>query len=275
MASNGDESRGAQYRVAPMQGYDNSSYGEAFADVYDDWYASISDVESTVAALAWMASDTAPSPVVELGVGTGRLAFPLAAAVPEIDLFGIDSSPSMLANAAAKQPPANVHLVEDDMVGGLATVAGTDPFGLVFVAFNTFFNLGSAEAQQACFAAVALRLAPHGRFVIEAFVPDEPARRGDHIEVKTLQTDRVVLSITRYDGQQHVEGQFVEFSESGGVRLRPWSIRYLTPDELDAMATAAGLVLDDRWETFAGEQFTDDSPRHVSVYVPQNGMSRA
>ncbi|MEO6126122.1 MAG: class I SAM-dependent methyltransferase [Ilumatobacteraceae bacterium] len=250
-----------------MQGYDNSSYGEAFADVYDDWYADISDVVATVDALARMAATTAPLPIVELGVGTGRLALPLAEAMPGIDIFGIDSSPSMLAAAAAKGVAANVHLIDGDMVTGLATVADQRPLGLVFVAFNTFFNLGSAATQQACFDAVAARLAPGGRFVIEAFVPDEPARRGDHIEVKSLQTDRVVLSIARYDGQQHVEGQFVEFTESGGVRLRPWSIRYLTPDELDTMAAAAGLTLSDRWETFAGQPFDDDSSRHVSIFM--------
>jgi len=250
-----------------MEGYDNTSYGEAFADVYDDWYGTISDVESTVAALARFAAETAPAAVIELGVGTARLAIPLAQALPDCSVWGIDASPAMLSNALAKHPPENVRLVQGDMVGELATIAAGQPVGLVFVAFNTFFNLASHASQRDCFAAVADRLAPGGRFVIEAFVPDEPARRGDHIEVKSLRSDRVVLSVTRYDGQQHVEGQFVEFTESGGVRLRPWSIRYVTPAELDAMADAVGLVREHRWETFAGEAFDDDSGRHVTVYT--------
>lgn len=258
-----------------MEGYDNSSYGEAFADVYDDWYGEISDVESTVAVLARLGAGTAPAAVIELGVGTGRLAIPLATALPSCTVWGIDSSPAMLAQAAAKSVPSNLRLVEGDMIAQLSTVADGAPVGLVFVAFNTFFNLDSDAAQRSCFAAIARRLAPGGRFVIEAFVPDEPARRGDHIEVKSLQSDRVVLSVTRYDGQQHVEGQFVEFTESGGVRLRPWSIRYASPADLDAMASDVGLVVEHRWETFAGATFDDESGRHVTVYtsppVPHSG----
>ena len=74
--------------------------------------------------------------------------------------------------------------------------------------------------------------------------------------------------MARYNGgQQSDEGQFIEFTETTGVRLRPWSIRYASPAELDSMAAAAGLRCIDRWESFAGEAFTDDSNRHVSVYA--------
>ena len=256
-----------------MEGYDNTSYGEGFADVYDEWYGSISDVDTTVATLTRLASDSAPAPVVELGVGTGRLAIPLATALPGCAVWGIDASPAMLAQASAKGTPANLHLVQGDMVDALATITADRPFGIVFVAFNTFFNLASEDTQRRCFAAVAEQLAPGGRFVIEAFVPDEPARRGDHIEVKSLQSDRVVLSVTRYDGRQHVEGQFVEFTEAGGVRLRPWSIRYVSPAQLDVMAADVGLTVEHRWETFAGEPFDDDSGRHVTVYTSATDRS--
>ena len=250
-----------------MDGYDATSYGEAFADVYDDWYGTISDVGATVDTLVRLAERTARHPVVELGVGTARLAIPLATALADRSVYGIDASRSMLARASAKPIPPNLHLVLGDMVTDVTTVAAGSPFGLVFVAFNTFFNLSTVAAQQTCFDAVAARLAPGGSFVVEAFVPDDPARSGDHIEVKAMQADRVVLSITRYDGRQHVEGQFVELTESGGVRLRPWSIRYLSPAQLDAMAASAGLELRHRWESFAREPYTDDSTRHVSVYT--------
>jgi trans-aconitate methyltransferase len=265
--ANGGAAGTAHYGDPPMDGYETNSYGEAFADVYDDWYGSITDVDATVDTLVRLAERSGRHPIVELGVGTARLAIPLASALPDRSVYGIDASRSMLTVAASKPVPPNLHLVLGDMGVDIANVAAGSPLGLVFVAFNTFFNLATSAAQQACFDAVAARLAPGGSFVVEAFVPDDPARRGDHIEVKAMQADRVVLSITRYDGRQHVEGQFVELSESGGVRLRPWSIRYLSPAQIDAMAAACGLTLRHRWESFSRAGFTDDSARHVSVYA--------
>ena len=257
-----------------MQGYDSTSYGEAFADVYDEWYGDISDVDSMVRMLAALSRSAGPElPLVELGVGTGRLALPLAALVHPTTVVGIDSSSSMLDKLGAKMSapsgtegtePAHVVPVLGDMVDALPV----GPLGLVFVAFNTFFNLGSPERQQACFNAVASRLAAGGAFVIEAYVPDEPARSGSHVEVKAMTADRVVLSVARYDGStSRAEGQFVELTESGGVRLRPWSIRYVAPAELDEMAARAGLVLRDRWETANATPFDTESDRHVSVYA--------
>ena len=110
-----------------------------------------------------------------------------------------------------------------------------------------------------------------GRFVVEAFVPDEPFRDGDHVAVRTLTADRMVLEVTRHRAaEQSAEGQFVEFAGAPGtpatVRLRPWAIRYATPAQLDAYAEAAGFELDRRWEDFAGAPFTVDSARHVSVF---------
>ena len=85
----------------------------------------------------------------------------------------------------------------------------------------------------------------------------------DHV----ASADRVVLSVTVHDPERSTaEGQFVEFTESGGVRLRPWSIRYATPTELDELATRAGFDLEHRWEAFGRSPFDDDSSRHVSVY---------
>ena len=91
---------------------------------------------------------------------------------------------------------------------------------------------------------MAARLAPAGRFVVEAFVPDDPPRSGTSVDVRELAVDRVVLAVARYDaGEQAADGQFVELSDGGGVRLRPWSIRWATTEQLDAMAAAAGLVV--------------------------------
>jgi len=245
-----------------MKGYDDTSYGSAFADVYDDWYQGISDIDATVADLLDLADG---GRILELGVGTGRLAIPLAyhADAAPGAVAGIDSSEAMLARLHRRDHENRIEITLGDMVEDLPE----GPFSLVFVAYNTIFNLRTALAQSACFASVTSRLAPAGRFVIEAFVPDDPPRRGDDISVRTLEADRVVLSISRHDPENHsAEGQFVELTESGGVRLRPWSIRYATPLELDAMAARSGLTLEHRWESFGRTEYRPDSARHVSVY---------
>ena len=141
------------------------------------------------------------------------------------------------------------------------------PFGLAFAAYNTLFNLTDEGAQARCFVDVAERLRPRGRFVVEAFVPDDPPRRGDSVTVRSIAADRVVLSISVADpDHQSAAGQFVELTEAGGVRLRPWSIRYSTPAQLDDYARAAGFTLEQRWESFGRTPFDDESARHVSVY---------
>lgn len=245
-----------------MEGYDATTYGSAFADVYDEWYAGISDVPATVDLLRELADG---GPVLELAVGTGRLAVPLAGA--GVAVTGIDASAEMLARLAERDPAGRVTPVLGDMVDDLPS----GPFALVFVAYNSLFNLTGDGQQAACFAAVAERLAPGGRFLVEAFVPETPFRDGDAVDVRTLSADRVVLSITRSDAAaQSALGQFVEFAGSPGepatVTLRPWAIRYATPAQLDAYAAAAGFALEHRWEHVGKAAFTAESPRHVSVY---------
>lgn len=240
-----------------MQGYGSSSYGDAFADVYDDWYRDISDIDSTVACIHALARG---GRVLELGVGTGRLALPLAAAGCAVT--GIDTSERMLERLASHDPQQTVACVHGDMVDDLPD----GPFDAVFAAYNTLFNLLDPHRQAACFARCAHVLDADGVMVVEAFVPQP--HTGSQVSVRTLTADRVVLSASVHDAAaQRAEGQFIEFTETGGVRLRPWSIRYSSPAELDAMAGAAGLVLRHRWAGFDASPFTDDSSAHVSVYA--------
>jgi SAM-dependent methyltransferase len=242
-----------------MDGYTNSTYGDAFADIYDDWYQGMSDAEATVDILVELAAECSPLPVLELGVGTGRLAVPLAAR--GVEVVGLDSSAAMLARLAENDHAGSVSTCIGDMVDDQPS----GPFALVFVAYNTFFNLPNEDRQQACFTSVAERLAPGGAFVIEAFVP-EP-RPGSSVAVHSMTADSVVLSVaTHDDAAQTAQGQYIEFSESGGVRMRPWAIRYATVEQLDTMALAAGFHVAERWEDPSRAPFGADSPRHLSVY---------
>ena len=241
-----------------VRGYDDQSYGEGFADVYDDWYADITDVAATTATLAEFA---AGGPVLELGIGTGRLALPLSAA--GVEVHGIDSSAAMLDRLRTKPGADAIRAVQGDMVDGLPD----GPFSLVFVAYNTFFGLLTEARQQACLHAVAARLRPEGAFAVEAFVPEPDHESAPSVTVRSVAVDRVVLSVSTADPEaQRAEGQYIDITEAGGVRLRPWSIRWATPAQLDEMAAAAGLRLVARWAGFDRAPFDAESARHVSVY---------
>lgn len=243
-----------------MRGYDNRSYGDGFADVYDEWYADVTDVGATVTLMAELAG--AGGRVLELGVGTGRLAVPMAAL--GLQVVGLDSSEAMLDKLAERDRDGSVRRIRGDMVDDIPP----GPFDGVLIAYNTIFNLLGDGDQQRLFDRVAERLAPDGVFVVEAVVPDdEIAPAGGSVSLRSMTTGRVVLSVTlNRPDEQRAEGQFIELSESAGVRLRPWSIRWASPGQLDEMAARAGLVLDRRQAAMDGARFTDDSAQHVSIY---------
>ena len=233
--------RPAGCRTGTVEGYRRETYGESFADVYDDWYAGITDAEQTADVVVALAG--AGGRVLELAVGTGRLALPIAARGARVT--GIDASPAMLERLRARDAGGAVAVTCGDMVDDLPD----GPFDVALIAYNSLFNLESAERQRACFAAVAARLVAGGRFVVEAFVPDE--RDGPVVTVRSMSATEVVLSISEHDpATQRAHGQFVQFVDGDRVRLRPWSIRYAAPDELDAMAAAAGFTVAERWVNF-------------------------
>jgi SAM-dependent methyltransferase len=241
-----------------MERYDAATYGDRIADVYDQRVAARGDTED---AVAFLAEHAGGGPVLELGVGTGRLALPLAAR--GLEVHGIDASERMVARLRGKPGGARLPVTIDDFTE--VPVAGR--FRLVFVAFNTFFALSGQEAQVRCMAAVADRLQPGGAFVLEAFVPD--LTRFDHgqqVSVTELGLDRVRLDLARHDPvTQRVDTQHVELALGGG-RWDPVRLRYAWPAELDLMARLAGLALEDRWGGWRREPFTAASTQHVSVY---------
>jgi len=262
-------------QTAAVHGYGPASYGDAFADVYDDWYADVTDVEACtrrVVALARALISDRPAVVLELGVGTGRLAVPLRDA--GLDVRGIDASQAMVdrLHHKASDIPVVVGDFSDPVVprrDGETTAPSAD---VVLCAYNTLFNLTDGHDQQRCLDGVASLLTPGGALVVEAFVPpdaDDPPS-DDVVRVRSLHTDAVVLSasVVRPD-QQRMEGQFIEI-RTDGIRLRPWALRYRSPTQLDEMARTAGLRLEERCSTWDGDDFTSTSPTHISIYRRQD-----
>ncbi len=250
-----------------MEGLGADSYGDSFADVYDEWYGDVSDLQGTVDTVVALA---AGAPVLELGIGTGRLALPLAAR--GLQVHGIDASPAMVARLRAKPGGDAIPVSIADFAGVEPEWPG--PFGVVLAAYNTLFNLTTAEAQRRCFANAARRLRVGGALVVEAFVPSpEPEGIDGQVTPSVIEAGRVVLQVTRrHPGSQTVEGSTISITEAG-IRLRPWHIRYARPEELDAMAGAAGLVLASRHAGWRGELFHDDSSTHVSIYRSAGGAA--
>jgi len=239
-------------------------FGERVADRYDESAADMFDpgvVAPVVDFLVELARDGA---TLELGIGTGRIALPLAER--GLEVHGIDASPAMVARLRAKPGGDAIPVRLGDFADvGVAVDGG---FGVVLVAFNTLFNLSTAEAQRRCFANVASRLRPGGAFVVEAYVPGVPGpdQPVEAVVPTVIEPDRVVLQATQEDrGAQTVTGSSITIDPSG-IRLRPWLIRYARPEELDGMASAAGLSLAHRWSGWRGEPFSADAPRHVSTY---------
>ena len=244
-----------------MKDYDLSSYGESIADVYDEWMRPIGPA-AAVAALAQLAGE---GPVLELGVGTGRLALPLAER--GLEVHGIDASEAMLAKLREK--PGGEHLPTS--VGDFAEVAVEDRFALVFVAANTFFGVLTKEDQVRCFANVETHLREGGAFAIEAFVPDPARFDPGRLSVRGVGIDSVRLDASHHDPvSQTIDGQAIELRDHG-ARLVPFRLRYAWPAELDLMAQLSGLALRERRGGWGGEPFTAASRQHVSVYERPQG----
>ena len=200
-------------------------------------------------------------PILELGIGTGRLALPLLRR--GLVVHGIDASPAMVAKLRAKPDGERIPVA----MGDFAEVPIAGRFSLIFVAFNTFFGLLSQDAQLHCFARVAERLTEDGAFVVEAFVPDVTRfDRGQRLGVTDLGAGAVHLETSVHDPvAQRVRTQHIVMSEEG-VRLYPVEVRYAWPSELDLMARLAGLRLRERWAGWGRETFDASSGAHVSVY---------
>ena len=239
-----------------IEGY----FGERVAAGYDEDSAGMFDpavVAPAVELLAELAGDGA---ALEFAIGTGRIALPLAER--GVRVAGIDNSREMLALLRAKPGAERVAA----MVGDMSATRVDGEFSLVYLVFNTIFNLVTQEGQVACFENAAAHLPSGGRFVIEARVP-ELQRLPLGQTVLPWRADPDGMSYYVYDTvTQHLSGRHYEF-EDGRVVSNPIEMRYVWPAELDLMARIAGMRLEHRWAGWRREPFTALSPSHVSVYV--------
>src|SRR5260370_7854590 len=241
-----------------MADYDETTYGERIADVYDTLTEVPTDTDQTVAQLAELARG---GRALDLGIGTGRLALPLHSRGVKIE--GIDASPAMVEKLRSKPGGREIPIT----VGNFADLAVEGRFSLIFVAFNTFFALLTQEDQLRCFANVSAHLEPQGAFVIQAFVPDlSRFDRGHRLHALNLEMELVRIDVAKHDPvAQQIVAQHVVFTQSG-TRFYPVRLRYCWPPELDLMARLPGLSVESRWVGWVQERCVPDNGKHVSVY---------
>jgi SAM-dependent methyltransferase len=234
-------------------------FGEHVAATYDETESPMFDpavIEPTVDFLAELLGD---GRALELGIGTGRIALPLAAR--GIDVHGIDLSRAMVARLLHKPGGEKIGLT----IGDFATARVPGPFRLAYLVFNTIDNVTTQAGQAACFRNVAAHLEPGGSFVIEVGIPS--LRRlppGERYVVFAASDTH--WGFDEYDVAN--QGLISHHFQIRGDRIEKSStpFRYVWPSELDLMAEMAGMRLRERWAGWKREPFTSESTQHVSVW---------
>ena len=239
-----------------MDGFDPAtSFGPDVASRYDD--EPRGDEAATVDFLAGLAGS---GRALELAVGTGRIAVPLAERGVPVD--GIELSSAMVARLRTKPAGADLEVWPGDM----SRVETGRRYRLVYLVFNTLFNLLTQDDQVRCFRNAARHLADDGVFVVEAGVPSAWTAEHDYVRPERVGLDSVTFDVCHYDPvTQILEENHVTLT-ADGIRFGPIVCRLVWPTEMDLMARLAGLRLRDRWAGWSDEPFTAASERHVSVY---------
>ena len=235
-------------------------FGERVARRYDAAETDMFEpavVDPVVEFLADLAGDGA---ALELGIGTGRIALPLAQR--GVRVHGIDLSTAMVARLRAKPGGEDI----DVAIGDFATTTVEGTFSLAYLVFNTIQNLTTQDEQIACFRNVAAHLQPGGVFVIEVGVPS--LRRlppGETIHVFSFESPGR-FGFDEFDvASQGLISHHYSVAD-GKLEVHSVPFRYVWPSELDLMARLAGMKLRERWGGWEREPFTSDSTKHVSVW---------
>jgi SAM-dependent methyltransferase len=234
-----------------------SSFGPKVAAAYDN-----EPRGDEGAAAAFLAELAQGRRALEFAIGTGRIAIPLAAKGVQVD--GIELSAAMAERLRAKPGGEQIKVTIGDM--SVATT-GTQ-YGLVYLVYNTIFNLLTADDQVRCFENAARHLTKGGHFVVETAVPHAwiAPDKSDYVHAEYVGLDSVVFDVARYDPvTQLLEENHVSLT-ADGITLNPIVCRLITPGEMDLMARIAGLRLIDRFANWQRSDFDADSKAHVSVY---------
>lgn len=235
-------------------------FGADVAATYDDPREPANQPAAIAPAVELLADLARGGRALELAIGTGRIALPLAAR--GIEVHGIELSRAMVARLRAKPGGEGIPVV----IGDMASARAEGEFELVYLVFNTIMNLTSQEAQAACFANAAAHLAPGGCFVVEVSVPRvQRLAPGERFVVFGASEDHWGIDEYDLERQGLVSHHFTR-GEDGRWDLHPVPFRYAWPAELDLMASAAGMRLRERWSDWHRTPFSADSASHVSVW---------
>jgi SAM-dependent methyltransferase len=239
--------------------HDDGYFGESAAARYDASSAEMFDPQVVDPVVDLLAELAGGGRALELGIGTGRIALPLARR--GVPVHGIELSRAMVARLRAKPGGEAIGVT----IGDFATTRVDGAFSVAYLVFNTISNLTTQAAQVACFANAAAHLEPGGRFVIEVGIPDLQ-RLPPGETVRPFHVGETTWGFDEYDvaAQGLVSHHFVLVD--GNVEHHPIPFRYTWPAELDLMAQLAGMRLQERWSGWTREPFTSDSRKHVSIW---------
>jgi SAM-dependent methyltransferase len=233
-------------------------FGEEVAARYDD---EVEGFEPAVLdpVLDFLAERARGGAALELGIGTGRVAVPLAQR--GVPVHGIDLSEAMVARLRAKSGADEIGFT----IGDFATTRVDGTFTLAYLVCNTIMNLTTQDAQVACFQNVATHLEPGGCFVIEVGLPDlQRLPFGETIRPFRFSETRVGLDEYDVASQGLISHHYREVD--GRFEKLSIPFRYVWPAELDLMARLAGMTLRERWSGWKGEPFTSESTKLVAVW---------
>jgi SAM-dependent methyltransferase len=209
-------------------------------------------------AVEFLAALAQGGPALELGIGTGRIALPLAQ--QGVAVHGIDLSEAMVAKLHEKGAK-DIAVT----IGDFATTTAGREFALVYLVFNTIMNLTTMDAQIACFQNAADHLRPEGRFVIEVGVPQlQRLPPGETVRPFEVRPDRFGFDEFDVASQGLVSHHYAV--REGKLEATSVPFRYVWPSELDLMARLAGMALRERWADWDRQRFTSDSRKHISVW---------
>jgi len=234
-------------------------FGEEVAQRYDMSSADMFDPAVVDPAVDFLAELAGGGAALELGIGTGRIALPLAER--GVRVHGIDLSEAMVARLREKPGAERIEVA----IGDFAKTRVDGTFSLAYLVFNTIGNLTTQDAQVACFENVAAHLEPGGCFVIEVGVPGlRTLPPGERFEVFDFSAEHI--GIDEYDVEtQGLISHHLSPAETSW-KLVSMPFRYVWPAELDLMARLAGMTLRERWSGWKREPFTSESRKHVSVW---------